>query len=90
MFKKFVLKNACDGHSWVGQGELRQKESSDYDISITLLIRKKEERRVILACVSEKDTWEGGKRKEEVKKEIRSERRKERKKKVKLQKRENF
>lgn len=46
MFKKFVLKNACDGHSWVGQGELRQKESSDYDISITLLIRKKEERRV--------------------------------------------
>ena len=44
MFKKFVLKNACDGHSWVGQGELRQKESSDYDI--TLLIRKKEERRV--------------------------------------------
>lgn len=38
MFKKFVLKNACEGQSWVGQGELRQKESSDYDI--TLLIRK--------------------------------------------------
>ena len=44
MFKKFVLKNACDGHSWVGQGELRQKESSDYDISITLL-KKKEGRK---------------------------------------------
>lgn len=51
--------------------------------------RKKDIRKVILACVSEKDTWEGRKKKE-VKEGNRSERRKERNKKVKLQKRENI